>query len=100
MGAVNLNLLLSDSGSSGTKASLRGNWSVVMVGHRFEYSGPINSNGTLEDELRRYLEESQGCAVASSPTNADKVEQLRRLRDKGLITPAEYQRKAKALSVD
>ena len=100
VGTVNLNLLLSENGSANTNVSLRGNWSVQLVGDRWDQVIQVSSNGTLEDELKAYLEERQSCAEQRSSTGAQKLEQLRRLRNKGLITPAEFQRKQKQLSGD
>jgi hypothetical protein len=98
VGTVSLNLLLSEDGPASTKVSIRGNWSVVMTGDGSRYSGPVSSNGFLEDELRRYLEGQQACSANAPASNAEKLEELRRLKDKGLITPAEFQRKQKELA--
>lgn len=92
-GTVNLNFLLSETGARSTNVSVRGNWSVSMN----SYTGPVSSNGTLEDELLDHLAGQQGCSLPAKPTTDEKVEQLRRLRDKGLITAAEYHQKVREL---
>ena len=97
VGTVNLNVLLSEAGPASTKVSVRGNWTAIMEGTALNYTGPVSSNGTLEDQLRQYLEGQQACSTSSSSSNAEKLEQLRRLRDKGLITPEDFQRKQRAL---
>ncbi len=70
------------------------------MGHRSDYSGPVSSNGSLEDDLKRYLEDEKGCGSSTPSSSSEKIEQLRRLRDKGLITPEEFQRKQKSLAAD
>jgi hypothetical protein len=100
VGAVNLNFLLSEEGPARTLVNVRGNWSVVMRDGEIGYSGPISSNGTLEDQIREYFDGQQRCAAPTKTTTQDKIEQLRRLRDRGLITAEEFQRKQKALASD
>lgn len=97
-GTLSLNMLLSETGPNSTKVSVRGNWSVVMTGDGSRYAGPVSSNGFLEDEIQRYLEGQQTCSANAPSSNSEKLDQLRRLRDKGVITPAEFQRKQKELS--
>jgi len=97
IGAVSLNFLATESSERSTKVSIRGNWTAILSGELGEYSGPVSSTGVLESELQDELAAQRTCGTTQHDKSGDKLGQLQRLRDEGLITEGEFETKRKAL---
>jgi len=92
-GNVSLTVLVSETPGSATGVSVRGNWTAT--GGIEAYT--VNSKGVFEEQFKQSLLVELANPTRGRQSTDDSVEErlqeLERLRDDGLIDPADYDRK-------
>lgn len=96
VGTVNLNILLSEAPPNATSVSIRGNWSVGARGEGV----PVSSTGVFESEVEADLASSAVCGTPKGAVDPEKLQRLRGLLDRGLISTSEFEQKKRALEME